>query len=117
MMLESLACRSWYVTFLEERLQAKKSFQKCFPNFFILLTPEKDRLKSFLKNVTPRSARNVKSREEIDLSKRVIMMDIEEVQPSMEEVRRTIEERQKKLSDFIESRRFDRVRRSATRSL
>ena len=73
-----------------------------FSKFLDNVTPEKDRVQSFLKNVTPRSARKSKQNNMMDLSNKVVRMDIDDIHQSMEDVRKTIQERQKKLSEVIE---------------
>ena len=64
--------------------------------------PKKDSWQSFLNIVTPISARKLKLKD--DLSEKVVMMELDRKQLSMEEVRQSIEERQKKISDTIEKR-------------
>ena len=73
------------------------------------VTPKKDRWQSFkdLNNiVTPISGRKLKVKQTSNLSEKVkvVMMELDRKQLSMEEVRQSIEERQKKISDTIEKR-------------
>ena len=67
------------------------------------VTPKKDRWQSFINNVTPMSVRKLKMQTD-DLSEKVVMMELDGKQLSLEEVRHSVEERQNKLSDTIEKR-------------
>ena len=70
-----------------------------FSKFLDAVTPEKDRYASYIEKVTPPLARNAKVR--MDLPEKVVMMDVEQMQPSPEEIQQLVEERQQKMSKII----------------